>query len=140
MPALRRAAGPRVVLAVDLASGSTRIRAEAKRVEQLLLALVSVAREAMPDGGTITLCTRTLLFAAQTGSRALAAGRYVVLSARDTGPAMREETRAGLSAKAELLLASVRGIVEECGGRMEVDSGEGAGTEHRIHFPAGENP
>ncbi|MGA2480450.1 MAG: hypothetical protein ABSG63_17000 [Spirochaetia bacterium] len=135
LPLLHCSVGPRIEVAVDLAPGPLSITARAPRIEQLVLALARAAREAMPDGGRLTLCTRSLRYKAVHASRA--AGSYVVLCMADTGPAASEEERALISPLADLLLASARGIVEECGGRMQV-SGTVRGTEYRIHFSAGE--
>jgi signal transduction histidine kinase len=136
LPQVHRAAGPGIEVTADLEPDPLAIHARAARVEQLVLALARAARDAMPGGGRLTLRTRSLRYTSSPPTSA--AGRYVVLSAADTGPAASGEERAGLSPASDLLLASVRGIVDECGGWIQVSGVPGMGTEYRIHFPSGE--
>jgi signal transduction histidine kinase len=136
LPLLHCLLGPGIDVTVDLAPGPLPIAARAPRVEQLVLALAGSAREAMRGGGRFTLRTRSLHYTASPASRVT--GRYAVLSVEDSGPAASEEERARLSPRADLLLASVRGIVEECGGWMQVSARAERGIEYRIHFLSGE--
>jgi two-component system cell cycle sensor histidine kinase/response regulator CckA len=107
---------------------------DAGQIQQVLLNLAINARDAMPDGGTLTL---------RVGS----CGDEVFLEVEDTGAGMNDGTRAHLfepffSTKevgkgTGLGLAVVHGIVVEHGGRIEVESSLGEGSRFRVILPPG---
>src|SRR5207244_7108632 len=107
-----------------------------------LLNLVVNARDAMTEGGTITIAAREELGGADTGLRA---GRYVCLSVADTGHGMDEETlrRAhepffttkGVGKGTGLGLSMVQGLAEQSRGRLVLKSRVGEGTTAEIWLP-----
>ena len=87
---LTRLVGETIEMQLKLVPGGAPVRADASQLEQVLVNLVTNARDAMPRGGTLTIAT-SLVDA--EGDHLLAAGRYVVLSVADTGVGMDDETR-----------------------------------------------
>jgi signal transduction histidine kinase/CheY-like chemotaxis protein len=134
----------RLVLEVPDPRWST--TADPGALEQLLMNLVVNSRDAMPDGGTITVrVTNHEGIAPPLASKeARAAGDYLCIAVVDTGVGMDEATRARVfepffTTKGErgtgLGLAVVYGVVQEAGGWIEVDSKPGRGTTFRAWLP-----
>jgi PAS domain S-box-containing protein len=144
---LERLIGERIRLttAIDPLAGHTRV--DPSDVEQALLNLAANARDAMPEGGTLTLAVRDEDLAEPMTSPFLTApaGPYVVLEVEDTGTGMDEATRARIfepffSTKARgegtgLGLAGVYGMVKRAGGGITVESLPGKGTRIRMLLP-----
>ena len=139
---LTRLVGETIEMQLNLVPGGAPVRADASQLEQVLVNLVTNARDAMPRGGTLTIAT-SLVDA--EGDHFLAAGRYVVLSVADTGVGMDEETRRlafepffttkDVGQGTGLGLATVYGIVEQSGGRVSLDSRPGEGSRFEIYLP-----
>jgi signal transduction histidine kinase len=123
------------------------IHADPGQIEQILMNLVVNARDAMPSGGEIIIETGYAEldehFASQNpGSRA---GQYVVLTVRDTGCGMDEETKSHIfepffttkevGEGTGLGLSTVYGIVKQNGAYIRVYSDPGKGTKFEIYFP-----
>ncbi len=133
-------------LALEL-EGAAPVRADRGQVEQVLLNLASNARDAMPDGGTVTVRCRSVARgeAAELGS-SLAAERQVLLEVVDTGTGMAPEVRARLfepffttkprGQGTGLGLSMVHGIVLQNEGAVQVDSEPGRGTAVRVFLPS----
>jgi signal transduction histidine kinase/ActR/RegA family two-component response regulator len=135
-----------VMLDIDLPSEEFYVLANATHVEQVVLNLCVNARDAMPNGGRVTVRTKHIppeQAAENTGQLG-----SVMLEVSDTGVGMDAETRAHIfepfyTTKARgkgtgLGLALVYGIVTQYEGRIEVDTELGRGTSFRIFFPLGE--
>jgi two-component system cell cycle sensor histidine kinase/response regulator CckA len=145
-PMLRGLLGPKSELIVEAAPEARAVWADAGQLEQVLVNLTVNANDAMPDGGTFTIRVSTSdIEPDEAAPDALPPGRYVVLSASDTGVGMDEETLAHafepfFTTKAPgrgtgLGLSSTYGIVRQSGGYLFADSEVGAGSTFRIYLP-----
>ena len=124
------------------------VLADRSQIEQVLVNLVVNASDAMPKGGVIAIETTDLELGEPMlkGDATLAPGRYGALVVKDSGDGMDESTLAHIfepffSTKSPdkgtgLGLATVYGIVEESGGRIQVESKPNAGTKFTIYLPA----
>jgi PAS domain S-box-containing protein len=138
---LARVIGEDVELVIDLALDLGRTVADPGQLEQVLVNLAVNARDAMPDGGRLTIQTSN----ASPGSLAGRAGRAVRLSVTDTGMGMDPETQARifepffttkeLGKGTGLGLAMAYGTVQQSGGQIEVNSAPGRGTTFEILLP-----
>ena len=132
---LRHAAGPDVMLRLDRADGLPFCRADQTQFDAALMNLVVNARQAMPDGGTVTIATR------------IAPGGGVALTVADTGTGIaphnlrrifepffttKTDTGTGLG------LAQVYGFMRRIGGDATVESELGTGTTFTLMFPVAE--
>ena len=139
---LHRLCGARVALVLALSPGQLLVEGDATQVEQVLLHLAANARDAMPDGGTLTIATA--LAPADAGTEGSAANQ-VVVTVKDTGRGMDANTRAHLfepffTAKSAgfvegLGLPTVYGVVRQLGGEISVESTLGRGTLFTIALP-----
>ncbi len=136
--------GPRIKVVVDIAPGLPPALADANQLEMAILNLSVNARDAMPDGGTLTIAARETQVAA--GARAdLAAGGYLGLSVADTGVGMDEATMAraiepffstkGIGKGTGLGLSMVHGLASQMGGAMALSSTPGRGTVVDLLIP-----
>ena len=117
--------------------------ADANQVEMALLNLCVNARDAMPDGGTLTLQVEERV--AHDAGPAPCAGRYICISVTDTGTGMDETTLAramepffttkGSAKGTGLGLAMVHGLAVQSGGRLVLKSSLGAGTTAELWLP-----
>jgi PAS domain S-box-containing protein len=144
-PMLRRLIGAHIVLRSTLAPGLQAVLADAGQIEQVLMNLVVNARDAMPDGGTLTIATAPCERRAGAEDDELPPGSYVALMVRDTGAGMTPEVRARVfepfyttkpaGRGTGLGLSTVYGIVKQSGGSITVESEPGAGARFEILLP-----
>ena len=144
---LERVIGEHIELRTRLQTDAGWIHADRNQMEGVLLNLSTNARDAMPDGGALTIETERVEVYGDPGTpRAdLVPGSYVRLIVKDTGHGMDDETRQRLfepfyTTKSQgkgtgLGLSSVYGGVEQNGGRILVRSEPGKGTEFSIYLP-----
>ncbi len=143
---LPRLLGHDVRLDLQLSPGAALVRADANQLTQVVMNLVVNARDAMPNGGTLTLRTSALTLAPADGARGtLPAGAYVTLEVKDTGVGMDEATHRrlfepffttkGKDKGTGLGLPIALGIVEQSGGTIGVESRPGQGTTFRVLLP-----
>jgi PAS domain S-box-containing protein len=143
---LRRLIGPEIDFRI-VRHASPSVRADSAQIEQVILNLVINARDAMPEGGHLTITLDEVDLdewsAAMMGETP--AGRYSRLSVTDTGTGMDEQTRAKLfepffTTKPQgkgtgLGLSIVYGIVKQSGGHITVTSEPGQGATFLIYLP-----
>ncbi|MGG5823162.1 ATP-binding protein [Falsiroseomonas sp. HW251] len=144
-PLLERSAGPKARIELRLGPGLPPALADANQVELALLNLVVNARDAMPDGGTITI-TATEAEAPDAGAPpGLLPGPYLALSIGDTGTGMDTATLAratepffttkGVGRGSGLGLSMVQGLAQQSGGGLTLRSEPGRGTTATIWLP-----
>jgi two-component system cell cycle sensor histidine kinase/response regulator CckA len=145
---LRRLIGEDIIeLSTELDASAGAIKADPGQVEQVIMNLVVNARDAMPNGGRLTIETRNVTIEEEVRLDAVgvAPGSYVLLAVRDNGHGMDAETRSHLfepffTTKEKgkgtgLGLSTVYGIVKQSGGSITVESAPGRGTTFWIYFP-----
>ena len=142
-PMLAALLGERVQVALNLEPSLWGVRADAAELSQVLMNLVTNARDAMPEGGTIVI--RTANLDRLHGGSSPPGGAFVELVVRDAGCGMTEEVRAKIfdpffTTKSDgegtgLGLATVRRIVAELGGDIDVETAPGRGTTMRMRLP-----
>jgi len=144
---LRRLIGEDIdlVTIADAAVGS--VRADPAQLEQVVLNLAVNARDAMPQGGRLTLETASVEVGVARGDAAegRSPGSYVRLTVTDTGVGMDADTQAhlfepffttkGPGKGTGLGLATVFGVVTQSGGFIDVRSEPGHGTSVELYFP-----
>jgi len=140
-------AGDRIGVATSLEPRFSPLTADPRELKQILLNLVLNARDAMPDGGQITIETANVVLDETYAAdhRLMPQGHYALLAITDTGTGMDAEARAHLfepyfttrdrSARSGLGLATVYGVVKRSGGFVWVYSEPGLGTSVKIYLP-----
>jgi PAS domain S-box-containing protein len=141
---VQRSIGPSVNIDTRFPLRLSRALADGNQLELALLNLVVNARDAMPEGGTITIAAREEQIG-QDGSRGLAPGGYICLSVADTGEGMDEQTLAravepffttkGVGKGTGLGLSMIHGFADQSGGRLVLESTKGHGTRAELWLP-----
>lgn len=144
---LRQLIGPQIDLSMFLAAECGRITAYPGHIEQLLVNLVVNARDALPDGGTLTIATATVPGAGLVPGRGAdrQPGQFVRISVADTGSGMSDEVKRHLfepffttkppGKGVGLGLATCFSIMKQNGGSIWIDSAPGQGTTVSVYFP-----
>ncbi|MDH7640931.1 hybrid sensor histidine kinase/response regulator [Sphingomonas oryzagri] len=147
-PLIGTTLGPRIALTIDAPDPLPPAFADRNQIEMALLNLAVNARDAMADGGRLTISAASEDVA--QGHAELVAGHYVRITVADTGTGMDEETRRRAiepfySTKTEsggtgLGLSMVHGLMHQLGGAMALDSMPGAGTDVALWLPVSARP
>jgi two-component system, cell cycle sensor histidine kinase and response regulator CckA len=121
------------------------VRADPEELQQSIVATISNAGDAMPEGGKITLQVGAAALSSKNSAKLpdLVPGKYATLSVTDTGSGMTEQVKARIfdpfySTKKDgkgLGLAVVHGFVAQSGGTIVVETKPGAGTTFTIYLP-----
>ena len=144
---LARTISKSIEFALQLDAPTSSIEAEPAQLGQVILNLAINARDAMPDGGVLTLKTDVVQLDEQycRAHGDIQTGPYLRLSVQDTGTGIPSEeldhifepffTTKNRGKGTGLGLATVYDIVNSHGGAIDVESKPGAGTTFRVHFP-----
>jgi PAS domain S-box-containing protein len=140
---LRRLIGDRIELVTKLSPAVGLVRADPSQIDQVLVNLILNAREAMPEGGTVTLETADVKVSGQEAARR--PGPYAMVAVTDTGEGIGEESRSHLFEPfystreqregAGLGLSVVYGVIEQHGGFVRVTSEPGQGARFEVYLP-----
>jgi PAS domain S-box-containing protein len=135
-----------VVIAVDVNANHAWVRVDPTQLEQIIMNLALNARDAMPEGGTVTISLHNLEGAdPDRPDPDLTAGPFVRISVADTGIGMDETTKARIfdpfyTTKLDgqgtgFGLSTVFGIVAQSGGQVQVESAPGEGSTFHVDLP-----
>jgi two-component system cell cycle sensor histidine kinase/response regulator CckA len=140
---LRRLLGAEITIDLALEPGLATISADESQIGQVIMNLAVNARDAMPNGGTLSIVTANVELGEEHVE--LLPGPHVQLRVTDNGQGMISEVRDRLfdpffSTKEAgrgtgLGLSMVHGIVRQCGGHIHVESAPGEGATFRVYFP-----
>jgi signal transduction histidine kinase/ActR/RegA family two-component response regulator len=144
---LERVLGEDVHLRLELESDLPHVKIDRAQLEQALMNLAANARDAMPNGGQLSIGTRSLELGSQDERAPTASsGKYVEIRVEDSGTGMDDSTRQRLfepffttkpaGKGTGLGLSAVYGIVTQSGGHISVRSERGKGTTFTLYFPA----
>lgn len=148
---LERLVGEDIRISLHLTSGLGQIKADPGQLDQVLVNLVVNARDAMPNGGQVTIETQTVDLDDKSAIlQGVPPGRYAVLLVSDTGCGMDEATKARVfepffttkevGKGTGLGLSMVFGVVKQSGGTVTIYSEVGIGTTFKIYLPRVDAP
>ena len=142
---IRRLLGADIQVDLRLLPGAAMLRMDPGHLDQLLVNIILNARDAMPQGGTLTIETAERQIGAGARARRVRPGPYLLLAIRDTGPGLDSEARTQpfepsdtadpRQQRAGLGLSIVYGIVRQNGGIVRVSSEPGQGTTVKVYLP-----
>ncbi len=149
---LRRLVGEHVELQIVTGTDVARVKADPGQMEQVIMNLALNARDAMPNGGRLSIQSENVDVEQTPASQHIhvAPGRYIMLTVSDTGFGMDKETLAHIfepffttkpvGKGTGLGLSTVYGIVKQSNGYVTADSEPGAGSTFRVYLPRVDEP
>jgi PAS domain S-box-containing protein len=142
---LGRLIGEDISMRAELMPELWPVKADPGQIEQVLLNLTVNARDAMPSGGRLTIKTSNVPSGSRTSREPLLQGDLVLMEVTDTGTGMDPETQKRIfepffttkdpGKGTGLGLSTVYGIVQQCGGQLQLQSTIGRGTTFEIYLP-----
>jgi hypothetical protein len=145
---IRQLLGADIRVDLRLLPGSAMLRMDAGHLDQLLVNIILNARDAMPQGGTLTIETGERQIAEGSRMRRVRPGTYVLLAIHDTGAGIETDAAGELfeplpsgdprDQRAGVGLAIVYGIIRQHGGVVRVSSEPGEGTTVKVYLPKAE--
>ncbi len=143
---IQRTVGPGITVEVRPCDGIWTVLCDPNQLENVLLNLAINARDAMPDGGTVTLSTRDVRLSAEmAGQDGARPGDYVEIAVADTGVGMDEATRTRafepffttkpIGQGTGLGLSQLYGFAKQSGGAVRLNSEPGRGTTVQLYLP-----
>ena len=153
LPMLRRLVTDRIAVRDEMTSVMPTVMGDRSQIERVIVNLAVNARDAMPDGGTLTIRTSDVWLDEgwSTGEgTTLVSGPHVLLQVIDTGLGMSDEVRRrvfepffttkDVGRGTGLGLSTAYGIMQQMGGAIDVQSRSERGTEFRLYFPQASEP
>jgi two-component system cell cycle sensor histidine kinase/response regulator CckA len=147
---LRRLIDQKIEITILAGSNTGFVKADSGHIGQVLVNLILNARDAMPDGGKVSIETGNVTLDKDYAElhTGVIPGEYVMLTVSDTGTGMTEEVKARLFEAffttkpfgTGLGLATCRTIIQQSGGHIDVSSEIGEGTTFKIYLPRVEQP
>lgn len=146
-PLLKRSIGETIELKTPTGRDLWYVKTDRTQFEQVVINLAVNARDAMPEGGTLSIATRNVTEreSQRLGLHGMPVGEYVLVEVTDTGSGMPPDVMAkifepffttkGVGKGTGLGLATVYGIVKQSGGFIYADSTLGSGTTFRVYMP-----
>ena len=144
---LNRLLGEQIELKISSGRDLWPVRGDRSQIDQVVINLAVNARDAMPDGGRLTVRTRNVTEreSQRLVNQGMVVGEYVMIEIEDTGTGMTEEVKSkvfepffttkDVGKGTGLGLATVYGIVKQTGGYVFVESSVGKGTVFRVYLP-----
>jgi len=146
-PLIKIKVGEKVELKLPPARDLWYVKTDRTQLEHVILNLANNAKDAMPQGGTLTIATRNVTEreSQKLGHHGMPVGEYVLVEVADTGSGMPPDVMAkifepffttkGVGKGTGLGLATVYGIVKQSGGYIYPESTLGLGTTFRVYLP-----
>jgi two-component system, cell cycle sensor histidine kinase and response regulator CckA len=146
-PVLKRSLGEKIELKISSGRDLWYVRTDRTQLEHVVLNLANNARDAMPDGGLLTIRSANVTEreSQKFSHHGMPVGEYVVVEVKDTGSGMSQDVMAkvfepffttkGIGKGTGLGLATVYGIVKQSGGYIYPESEPGDGTTFRVYLP-----
>lgn len=146
---MRRSLGEQVAIRTALGQDLWPVHVDPNQLESVLLNLAVNARDAMPDGGQLTISTRNASLA-ETAQHDIPAGDHVLISVRDTGTGMSQTvmdqafepffTTKDIGHGTGLGLSQAYGFIKQSGGHVKLESKLGQGTTVSLYLPRLDDP
>ncbi|MDB5524737.1 MAG: sensory box protein [Rhizobium sp.] len=143
---LHRTLGEQIELVIDLDSNACQATTDANQLESAILNLAINARDAMPEGGKLTIETSNVTFTGADERReGMKAGNYVIVAVSDTGIGMSSDiiekafdpffTTKPIGQGTGLGLSMIYGFAQQSGGHVQIYSEVGMGTTIKLYLP-----